>query len=267
MRIAVVQMNSGDNKAANLRQAELFIQKAAKKGCDLVSFSENFLMMAATHQDLLKAAENRRSSPSLRTLHHLAHKLKIWIHAGSVPIKTSNPNKVWNMSVLMGPKKSQLWHYQKIHLFDSSVLGDREYRESHHVEAGRKIVCAPSPWGKLGLSICYDLRFPELYRKLICQDVKIIFIPAAFTVPTGQAHWDVLTRARAIENQCFVICAAQWGSHPGGRKTYGHSRIIDPWGNVIIEKEKGEGMIVADLDFKEQRAVRNRLPCLEHRVL
>src|SRR5690606_5499034 len=188
----------------------------------------------------------------------------IWLLAGSLPLKTKT-SRVTNTSILFSPEGDVHVRYDKMHLFDVDIPGEKEYRESKNVQPGKRTVVTETPWGTLGLSVCYDIRFPELYRKLADRGAHTIFIPAAFTATTGRAHWDVLTRARAIENQAYVVAPGQVGSPFEGRETHGHTRIVDPWGRIIAERPAGIGVVMADLDYGKLFEVRRNLPALQHR--
>lgn len=266
-------MNSTPDRLANLAQAQGFLREAVERGAEMVVFPENFTLMADSRETLLRHAETLRG-PTVQALQSWAKEHGTWIVAGSVPIihgplpakGPSKNQKFTNTCLVIAPNGKVVARYDKIHLFDAD-LPDRVYRESDNFRAGSKIVSTEALGRKLGLSVCYDLRFPELYRQLSRRGASIIMIPAAFTVPTGKAHWDILTRARAVENQAFVLAPGQWGFPFPGRETYGNTRIIDPWGRVIAEKISGTGIVLADLDFRELDQVRTKLPALRHRRL
>ncbi len=265
LRVALAQMNSSDSLTENLKTIARLTKAAKKRGASLAAFPENALLIAADGRRNLDIALSD-GSPPLQFLADQAKKNQIYLVIGSVPWKTAKSPRprVYNRTLVFGPTGRLLATYDKLHLFDS-VLPDRVYRESALVKCGDRVVLFRTPWGPIGLSICYDLRFPEIYRCLSAKGVRVVLIPSAFTVPTGKVHWDVLTRARAIENQVFVLCPAQTGTHAGGRKTYGHTRVVDPWGELIAEKILGVGLVVADLDFSKQDEIRARLPVHEHR--
>jgi nitrilase len=198
----------------------------------------------------------------------LAGTLGLTVVAGTLPIRVPGESRCAAASLVFGPDGAQLARYDKIHLFDVDLPGHSEtYRESAGTVPGRDVVVADTPAGRIGMSVCYDLRFAELYRRMAARDARLFVVPAAFTVPTGEAHWEVLLRARAIENLAFVVAAAQWGSHENGRATYGHSLVVDCWGEVLDRLPAGEGCVVADIDLERQAAVRRRFPMLTHRVL
>lgn len=264
-RVAAIQMNSTPDLEYNLSLAKDLLNEALKHDPSLVAFPENFLMFSANTQDLLKTA--KKIDTLIETLQEWAAEEDIWLLAGSLPLESSVKNKITNSSLLFSPEGSLHAHYDKIHLFDVDVKNDQSYRESKNVSPGKKPVLASTAWAKIGMSICYDIRFPELYRHYSKKGAQVLTIPSAFTDITGKAHWDLLTRTRAVENQCFVIAPAQWGSPYPGRKTYGHTRIIDPWGRILAERNQGNGVVVADCDFNFQEQVRKDLPCLKHRKL
>jgi nitrilase len=229
-----------------------------------VALPENFSLLTDDTKQFLDEAETLKGM-TVESLQEWAVEYDIWILGGSVPIKKGK--KVTNSSLLVSAEGEIAARYDKIHLFDATVQGDRVYRESDTVEAGKKPVMANTPLGNLGLSICYDLRFPELYRELSRLGADVLMVPSAFTAVTGKAHWDILTRARAVENQCYLIAPAQCGSPHPGRQTYGHTRIVDPWGRVIAERPAGEGVVWADLDGQQIDRLRAEMPVLEHRRL
>lgn len=265
IKAAALQMTSTDNQAENLEQAERLIKEAANEQADLVALPENFSLMSETRAEILKHAEDEKG-PATTALKNWAKEHDLWIVGGSIPYRTKE-EKVTNTCILVSPKGKIEARYDKIHLFDVEVSKDRSYHESRNVQGGEKTVCAATPLGNLGLSICYDVRFPELYRKLADQDAEILFVPSAFTVPTGEKHWDLLTRTRAVENQCFLIAPAQGGDNYEGRQTWGHTRIIDPWGEILTELPEGPGLISAKLESKRLEKIRKEFPALNHRKL
>jgi predicted amidohydrolase len=266
MRVAAIQMTSTPDKSQNLAMAHDLMAEACDRGAQLVAFPENFSLLTDNSRQFVEEAETLKGL-TVETIQEWAAEQDIWILGGSIALKTKKPGRLTNTSLLISPDGEIAARYDKIHLFDVNLSGDRAYRESEHINAGKKTVVAETPLGRLGLSICYDLRFPELYRKLADQDAEVIFIPSAFTAFTGKAHWDVLTRARAIENQAFVVAPAQTGQPHPGRQTHGHSRIIDPWGRIIAERPQGSGIVYADLNLGELDRVRKELPALKHRKL
>ena len=265
MRIAAIQMNSTPDRRHNLVEAYRLFQEAMDVGPNLIAFPENFTLFADDKDLLSDKAENLRG-PTVEILQEWAAEHDIWLLAGSLPIKGKS-SKVTNTSLLFTPEGDIHSRYDKMHLFDVDVAGDRSYKESSSVEAGKKVVVADTAWGKFGLSVCYDLRFPELYRAQSEKGATVLLIPSAFTAVTGKAHWDVLTRARAIENQAYVIAPAQTGSPYEGRMTHGHTRIVDPWGKVIAERPAGTGVVWADLNFEHLEKIRRDLPVLSHRKI
>lgn len=264
MRVAAVQMTSTSDKVHNLAEAHRLLIKAVKQKAELVAFPETFSQIAP--REFIRDAESWNGL-FVKSLQEWAIDHKIWILAGSLPFKIpGNPRKVTNTSLLISSEGEIVARYDKIHLFDAQV-GKRSYCESKYFKPGETVVVAPTPFGKVGLSVCYDLRFPELYRAQALKGARIIFAPAAFTAATGEAHWDILTRARAIENEVFIIAPAQAGTPYPGREMHGHTRIVDPWGKVLAEQKSGTGLAIADLDFKEQERIRATLPVLKHQRL
>lgn len=265
MRIAAAQMTSGADKAHNLDVATRLIRKAAESGAQLVGLPENFSWMGPEPE----RAENAETveGATLARMAELARSLKISVLAGSV-LETGAPGgRLFNTSALFGPDGARLGLYRKIHLFDVEVGDGQTYRESAAVAPGTEVVVADAPLGKVGMSVCYDLRFPELYRKLSQQGAVLLTVPSAFTLMTGKDHWEVLLRARAIENQAYVMAPAQQGKHPKDRLTWGHAMIVDPWGLVIARASEGEGLAMAELDLEYLAKVRRTLPALQHRRL
>ena len=265
MLIAAVQMASGPDRTKNLEVATRLVRRAAERGAVLVGLPENVAWMGS-EKDRASAAE-RLDGPSLTRFAELARQLRIHLLAGSIMEAGAPGGRVHNTSVLLGPEGQQLAVYRKIHLFDAEVGDGASYRESDTVAPGEAPVTAETPLGTVGLSICYDLRFPELYRELTKRGAEVLLVPAAFTLHTGKDHWHVLLRARAIEAQSYVVAAAQWGKHPLGRVTYGHALIADPWGTVLAEAPDGIGFALAELDGARLRDVRASLPSLQHQRL
>ncbi|ASJ25032.1 carbon-nitrogen hydrolase family protein [Laribacter hongkongensis] len=263
-RVAVVQMVSGHVVADNLERARLRVLEAARGGAALVVLPEYFALMGLADTDKLAVAEAFGHGPMQGAVAQMAREAGVWLVAGTLPLAGQNPGRVRNSCLVFSPAGECVARYDKIHLFGFSGLGER-YCESDTIEPGDTPVAVDTPLGRLGLSVCYDLRFPELYRHL--GEMTALVLPAAFTAVTGEAHWEVLLRARAIENQCYAIAAAQGGVHSSGRRTHGHSMIIDPWGRIVAELPEGEGVLWADLDPALLASVRNRLPALRHRVL
>ncbi len=262
MRAAAIQMNSGADVDANLRQADALLAQAAAAGATLAVLPENFGLMGAHARDKLAAQERDGAGVQQEFLANAARRHRIHLIGGSVPLASAVADRVWQALVAYGPDGRRSARYDKIHLFRFSD-GDEDYDEARTIVPGDSPAWLETSAGRVGLSICYDLRFPELYRSF--GDVVLIVVPAAFTFRTGEAHWETLLRARAIENQCYVAAAAQTGSHPGGRRTWGHSMIVDPWGVVVASRAEEPGFVLADIDPLRIADVRRRLPALEHR--
>ena len=262
MRAAAVQLNSQEDKQRNLEVAERLVRDAARDGADLVCLPErwNLLGDSAT---ILDGAEPL-DGPSLAAARSWASELGIHLLAGSIAERAEGHERLFNTSVLIGPDGEDVAAYRKIHMFDVEVEGTT-FRESDHDQPGEEIVIAPLDDLELGLSVCYDLRFPELYRILAVRGARVIAVPSAFTVPTGRAHWEVLLRARAIENQAFVVAPDQIGKAPPHFESYGHSAIVDPWGVVLAMAPDEECFVAADLDLAEQQRMREKLPALANR--
>jgi len=263
-KVAAIQMASGPNVAANLDEAERLIEMAVAQGAKLVALPEYFPVMGVKETDKVAVREEEGKGPIQRFLANQAKKHKIWLVGGSIPLEASIPNKVRNSCLVYDDKGKVVARYDKIHLFNLD-LGNEHYHEEATIEPGKKIVTVDTPFGKLGLSICYDLRFPELFRAM--GDVDIIVLPSAFTDTTGKAHWETLVRARAIENLAYVIAPAQGGYHLSGRETHGNSMIVDPWGVVLDRLPRGSGVVIAGVNPAYQTSLRNSLPALKHRTL
>jgi nitrilase len=265
-RVAAIQMCSGPDVTANLRGAARWLEEAARLGARLVVLPENFAFLGRTDPERLAAAEPLGDGRIQSFLAERARTLGMWIVGGTVPIETPAGDRVRAACLLYDEHGTLAARYDKMHLFDVSLPGrDEHYRESSATEAGAEMCVAATPFGRLGLAVCYDVRFPELFRRLLDAGMELLALPAAFTVPTGRAHWEVLIRARAIENLCPVIAAAQEGRHPHGRETYGDSMLVSAWGEVLERLPHGEGVIVADLDAMRGGEVRARFPALDHR--
>lgn len=268
MSLAVIQMVSQDDVLANLTAARRLLQQAAEGGARLAVLPENFAAMGRRDLAALGRAEAEGQGPILPWLQQAARDLGLWIVAGTIPLPPDGqPSaKAHACSLLIDEHGERAARYDKLHLFDVDVADARgRYRESDDYAFGGRVVVADTPVGRLGLTVCYDLRFPELYSRLREAGAELISAPAAFTAVTGAAHWQVLTRARAIETQCYVLAAGQGGMHPGGRETFGHSAIIDPWGRVLAEQPQGEAVLLASRDAAEQAAIRQRMPVALHR--
>jgi len=262
-KAACIQLRSTDDVAENIRLTSAFVREAAAGGARFIATPENTNIMARDNRAKLAATFDEAADPSLPAFAGLAKELGVWLSIGSLHIKVSE-SKTANRSFLFAPDGTIRARYDKIHLFDVTVATGESYRESTQVEGGHEAVLADTEFGAIGITVCYDLRFPQLYRKLAKKGAFAFTIPSAFTVPTGEAHWHVLLRARAIENGAFVIAPAQGGLHANGRKTYGHSLIVAPWGEVLAEAGTDPGVIVADIDPALSKLARDRLPNLQH---
>ncbi|MGY4533817.1 putative amidohydrolase [Pseudomonas sp. TE3786] len=268
MSLAVIQMVSQDDVLANLAEARLLLQSAAEQGAQLAVLPENFAAMGRSDLAAIGRAEAEGSGVILPWLKQTARDLKLWIVAGTLPLPpVGQPQaKSHACSLLVDEHGEVVTRYDKLHLFDVDVADSRgRYRESDDYAFGSHVVVADTPVGRLGLTVCYDLRFPELYSALREAGAELITVPAAFTAVTGAAHWQVLLRARAIETQCYILAAAQGGLHPKGRETFGHAAIIDPWGRVLAEQAQGAAALLANRDAVEQAAIRQRMPVYTHR--
>lgn len=267
-RAAAVQMASGPNTTANLIEAEGLIADAVEAGAGLVVLPENFAFMGKHDRDLLNLAEPDGEGQLQTFLSRTARRYGIWLVGGTIPLRTADPGQVRSASLIYGPRGDRVARYDKQHLFDVVLPGgDERYQESATMEPGDQSPVVDTPFGRLGVLICYDLRFPEAARRMLDSGLELLALPAAFTAQTGKAHWEILVRARAIENLSYVIAAAQGGFHLSGRETYGHSMIVDPWGNVLDEVSGGSGQICCPLDLDLQASVRRTFPALEHRRL
>jgi predicted amidohydrolase len=267
-KVAAIQMTSSHVVTENLASAEALLREAKDAGALVACLPENFSFIGLKDADKLQVAESDGAGPVQAFLSETARKLGMWILGGTIVIRTNDANRVANSSLLIDAKGKRVARYDKIHLFDVTIPGrDEQYRESNHVLPGRDPVIADTPIGKLGLSVCYDMRFPELYRELVLRGAEWLAMPAAFTVPTGRAHWETLLRARAIENLCYVVAPAQSGLHTSGRETYGDSLIVDYWGQVLSRLARGTGVITADIDLASQAESRARFPALDNRQL
>jgi deaminated glutathione amidase len=262
-RAAMIQMRTGLNPAANIDFAARLIEEAKSAGADYVLTPEMTNILAARREQLLVTIVDEDADASLASLRELARKLGIYVHIGSLAIKVS-PDRAANRGFLIDPKGEIAARYDKIHMFDVDLEGGESYRESRTYRPGEQAVLADLPWGRLGVTICYDLRFPALYRALAEAGATMLAIPSAFTKQTGEAHWHVLMRARAIENGCFVFAAAQGGKHENGRETFGHSLIVDPWGRILAEGGFEPGVVMAEIDMEEVAKARSRIPSLQH---
>ncbi|MFY9598855.1 MAG: carbon-nitrogen hydrolase family protein [Pseudolabrys sp.] len=262
-KAAMIQMRSGLKPSTNIDEAARLIGEARSAGADYVLTPEMTNILAAKREQLFAVVMEEEADSSLATLRELARKLGIYVHIGSLAIKVSH-DRAANRSFLVDPKGNIVARYDKIHMFDVDLADGESYRESRNYRPGELAVLADLPWGRLGLTVCYDLRFPALYRALAEAGATMLTIPSAFTKQTGEAHWHVLIRARAIENGRFVFAAAQGGKHENGRDTYGHSLIVDPWGRIIAEGGTEPGVVMAEIDPAQIANARARIPSLQH---
>jgi predicted amidohydrolase len=281
LRVAAVQLTSTEDVAANLARCAVLTRAAAAEGASLIGLPENFAYLGTDRDHRLSLAETlpgpgdaaggsiaaAPAGPILSTMQALARETGAWLLLGGFPERATSPTLIHNTSVLLRADGTVAATYRKLHLFDVDVPGGKRFRESETIEAGDAPVVAETPWGPLGLTICYDLRFPELYRALTSRGARLLAVPSAFTLETGKDHWSVLLRARAIENQAYVFAPAQFGHHGGNRRSWGHAMVVDPWGAVLAECGDHEGYALAPVDFDYQARVRESLPCLTHRKI
>nr|VFK11840.1 MAG: nitrilase [Candidatus Kentron sp. LPFa] len=264
-KAAAIQLASSANVDANLLETGKLVEQAARSQARLVVLPENFAFMGRA-RDLLGIREPHGRGPLQEFLSRLARKHGIWLVGGTIPLQAKDPNKARAASLVFNDQGDQVARYDKMHLFDVDLAETGEhYRESDDMEPGAGPVTVDTPFGRLGLAVCYDLRFPELFRSLSTAGVDIIAAPSAFTALTGKAHWEILTRARAVENLAYVVAADQGGLHDNGQETHGHSMIVDPWGRILAARERGAGAVVAEIDLDYLRAARRDIPCLAHR--
>lgn len=265
--VAAIQMNSGDSVERNLDDAGRLLKDARAQGTVLAVLPENFAFMGAHESDKLAVAEDAGRGPIQEFLSATARRLGLWLVAGTVPLKAS-ATQVHAACLVYDASGREVARYDKLHLFDVEVPGGERYRESASIARGaRGTAVLDTPAGRLGLSVCYDLRFPELYRRLVNEGAEILAVPSAFTERTGRAHWEILLRARAVENQCYVVAPDQCGEHPGGRRTWGHSLILGPWGEVLARAGSQAGIIAAPLPCEALQNLRRSFPVLGHRRL
>ena len=266
--VACIQMASGPKIGANLLEAERLIQEAVSQKAKLVVLPENFALMGNTENDKVEAREAEGSGTIQSFLAEQAARHGIWLVGGTLPLEATDENKVRASCLVYNEKGKQVVRYDKIHLFDVELVdSDEQYTESETIEPGDEVVVIDSPFGRMGVAVCYDLRFPELFRQQLEAGMEILVLPSAFTAITGRAHWDVLVRARAIENQCYVIAPDQGGYHLNGRETYGHSMIVDPWGIVMNSLARGPGVVCADVELGRLQNTRRNFPSINHRRL
>ncbi len=272
-KIAAIQMASGTNTSANLIEVSKQISNAVNAGAKLIVLPENFSIMTLKDSDQINFAEDEGSGTIQNFLSEQAKNNHVWIIAGTIPLKLNSDNlnydkKVFSACLVFNEKGEQVSRYDKIHLFDVHLeITSETYNESETVEAGNKAVVIDTPFGKIGLAICFDLRFPELFRQLVLLGAEIIVLPSAFTAITGKAHWEVLLRARAIENLSYVVASAQGGYHVNGRETYGDSMIVDPWGVILDRLTQGSGYVIADIDIDNVKNIRGNFPVLQNRKI
>ena len=271
-RVAAIQMNSSSVVQVNLERAAALIRRAAESGASLIVLPENFALMPRRESDRNAVAESPDHGPIQQFLSGQAEEQGVWLVGGTIPLTSEQGSKLTATSLVFGPDGRRVARYDKIHLFDVAVSESESYRESDYFypgePGGKNLVCLNTPVGTVGLTICYDVRFPELYRRLSAKGATVFTVPSAFTATTGQAHWEVLLRARAIENQAYVIAPGQCGTHDSGRETHGHSMVVDPWGRVMNRlAAESEGVVIADIDRSGLDSVRRHFPSLKHRRL
>lgn len=267
MKAAAVQMTSTRDVQGNLREAGRLVGEAVGQGAKLVVLPENFSFLGATDADRVAAIERFGDGPAQRFLTETAEQLGVWLVGGTIPIRDGGAERASSRSLLVGPDGRVAAHYDKIHLFDVDIPGHaaERYSESATTLAGTRVVAAKTPLARIGMTVCYDIRFPALFHRLSVLGTDIVVVPAAFTVPTGEVHWLPLLQARAIESLVYVVAAGQCGEHAGGRKTYGHSVILGPWGELLAELPTGPGVVCADLDIIRLEELRQRFPTVQHR--
>ncbi len=262
---AAIQMASGPKVGANLTEAKRLIASAVNAGAGLVVLPENFALMPMKEADRLEIVETFGDGPIQKFLSSQAKEHGIWLVGGTIPLAAEDKRKIRPACLLFNDQGEQVARYDKMHLFDVSLENGEEYNESVNQEPGNHAVVVDTPFGRLGLAVCYDLRFPELFRRMLDQGAEIFAVPSAFTEITGKAHWEILVRARAVENLAYVIAAAQGGYHVNGRETHGDSMIVGPWGLIHDRLPRGSGFVIADIDLKRMASIRNSLPSIQHR--
>jgi predicted amidohydrolase len=266
--VAAIQMVSSADVTGNLQAAGRLLEEAARRGARVAALPENFAFMGLAESDKFAVAETPGSGPIQEEIARRARALGLWVVAGTIALKVPDDARLAAACLVFDADGRQVARYDKIHLFDVAIPGrDERYEESASIRPGQAPVCVDTPAGRLGLAVCYDLRFPELFRRLLSHGAEWFCLPSAFTAPTGRAHWETLVRARAIENLCHVVAPAQSGFHENGRETHGNSLIVDGWGRVLARLPRGSGVIVADIDLVRQRELRQNFPCVEHRRL
>jgi nitrilase len=266
--VAAIQMTTTADVGRNLAVAGALLQQARERGAGVAALPENFAFMGLAEADKLGVAEDDGAGPVQDALAGLARQLGLWIVAGTLPVRAPGEARVAAACLVFDADGRRVARYDKVHLFDVAIPGREErYQESASVLPGQRTVCVDTPAGRLGLAVCYDLRFPELFRRLLDDGAEWFCLPSAFTAPTGRAHWEILLRARAIENLCHVVAPAQSGFHQNGRETHGDSMIVDCWGRVLARLPRGTGVVIADIDLVRQREVRQNFPSIQHRRL
>ena len=267
MKVAAIQMTSTRDVQANLREADRLLADAARQGAKLAVLPENFSFLGATDADRVAAVEAFGDGPAQQFLADAARRYELWLVGGTIPIRDGSVPRASSRSLLLSPDGRVAAHYDKIHLFDVDIPGKaaERYAESATTIAGTRVVTAATPVGRVGMTVCYDIRFPALFHRLSVLGTDIVVVPAAFTVPTGEVHWLPLLTARAVESLVYVVAAGQWGEHAGGRKTYGHSLVLGPWGELLGELPSGPGVVCVDLDMIRLAELRQRFPTVQHR--
>lgn len=263
-KIAAIQMASAPEVRANLETAGRLIAEAATAGAKLIGLPENFYLVGRKEEDKVKAAEDEGDGPIQDFLAETAREHAVWLVGGTAPIRSADPARIRSACLVYDDSGRRVARYDKMHLFQFDATGEH-YDEGRAIQPGTEALAVDSPFGRIALSVCYDVRFPELYRTL--GTFEIAFVPSAFTVPTGSAHWHLLLRARAVENLAYVVAPAQGGTHASGRRTYGHTLIVDPWGTVLAERAEGEGVVFAEIDSARTIEMRRSLPALDNRKL
>lgn len=267
-KAAAIQMASGPNVKANLAEAEKLIKIAVQQQAELIVLPENFAIMGMTEKDKVAIAEGLGDGPIQSFMSDIAARHKVWLVAGTIPLMSQDKDKVYAGCILYDDKGNMVAHYNKIHLFDVTLEANNErYHESETTAAGDEVKVVDTPFGRLGLAVCYDLRFPEIFRAMADEGMEICVLPSAFTALTGKAHWEPLLRARAIENLSFIVAAAQGGYHVNGRETHGDSMIVDPWGTILNRLPHGTGVVVSEIDTSMLERTRKSFPSLSHRRL
>jgi len=268
MKIAAVQMVSGSEVEKNLRTVSNFVDLAVEQNVKLLVLPENFACMGMTETDKLDIREKQGDGRIQEFLKNTAREKNVWIVGGTIPIESDNADRIISRCQVYNDQGSCVGFYDKIHLFDVKVPDSTEsYCESDTIQRGTEVVVLDTPFGKTGLAACYDLRFPEMFRQMLDMGAELLIVPSAFTNLTGRAHWELLVRTRALENTCYMIAANQGGIHINGRETYGHSMIVDPWGKVLNQLEKGMGLVVGEIDPERVKQIRENFPSVQHRKL